>query len=119
MEPLALVRILLGTAILVVAGVLAIRRIVFLNGYIRSGQPAVGRTSHVGKRAELEGTQVLGQRKLLQWAVPGTAHVFAFWGFLVLGITVVEALGEIYIENFWFPIIGTWPIILFLEDLFV
>ncbi|MBM3686381.1 MAG: 4Fe-4S dicluster domain-containing protein, partial [Actinobacteria bacterium] len=79
----------------------------------------VGRTSHVGKRAELEGSQVLGQKKLLQWAIPGVAHVFAFWGFLVLGITVAEALGEVYIENFWFPIIGTWPIVLFLEDLFV
>ena len=119
MSTLALVRIVLGTAIIVVCAAFAARRIVFLQGLIRAGQPAVGRTSHVGKRAELEGTQVLGQKKLLQWVVPGTAHVFAFWGFLVLGITVVEALGEVYIENFWFPIIGTWPIVLFLEDLFV
>ena len=119
METLDVVRIVLGTAIIVVAAIFAARRILFLQGMIRSGQPAVGRTSHVGKRAELEGTQVLGQKKLLQWAIPGVAHVFAFWGFLVLGITVVEALGEVYIENFWFPIIGTWPIVLFLEDLFV
>ena len=119
MDTLDVVRIVLGTAIIVVAAVFAARRILFLQGMIRSGQPAVGRTSHVGKRAELEGTQVLGQKKLLQWAIPGVAHVFAFWGFLVLGITVVEALGEVYIENFWFPIIGKWPIVLFLEDLFV
>lgn len=119
METLDVVRIVLGTAIIVVAAVFATRRILFLQGMIRSGQPAVGRTSHVGKRAELEGTQVLGQKKLLQWAIPGIAHVFAFWGFLVLGITVVEAVAEVYIENFWFPIIGTWPIVLFLEDLFV
>ncbi|MGA0945919.1 MAG: hypothetical protein ACO3UW_09160, partial [Candidatus Nanopelagicales bacterium] len=119
METLDVVRIVLGTAIIVVAAFFATRRILFLQGMIRSGQPAVGRTSHVGKRAELEGTQVLAQKKLLQWAIPGVAHVFAFWGFLVLGITVVEALGEVYIENFWFPIIGTWPIVLFLEDLFV
>ena len=119
MSALALLRIVLGTAIIVVCAALAVRRILFLQGLIRAGQPAVGRTSHVGKRAELEGTQVLGQKKLLQWVVPGTAHVFAFWGFLVLGITVVEALGEVYIENFWFPIIGKWPVVLFLEDLFV
>ncbi|MEY2965368.1 MAG: hypothetical protein RLZZ228_1181, partial [Actinomycetota bacterium] len=119
METLDVVRIVLGTAIIAVAAFFATRRILFLQGMIRSGQPAVGRTSHVGKRAELEGTQVLAQKKLLQWAIPGVAHVFAFWGFLVLGITVVEALGEVYIENFWFPIIGTWPIVLFLEDLFV
>ncbi len=119
METLDVIRIVLGTAIIVVAAIFASRRILFLQGMIRSGQPAVGRTSHVGKRAELEGSQVLGQKKLLQWAVPGIAHVFAFWGFLVLGITVVEAIAEVYIENFWFPVIGTWPIVLFLEDLFV
>ena len=119
METLDVVRIVLGTAIIVVAAIFATRRILFLQGMIRSGQPAVGRTSHVGKRAELEGTQVLGQKKLLQWAIPGIAHVFAFWGFLVLGITVVEAIAEVYIENFWFPIIGTWAPVLFLEDLFV
>ena len=119
MDTLDVVRMVLGTAIIVVAAAFAARRILFLQGMIRSGQPAVGRTSHVGKRAELEGTQVLGQKKLLQWAIPGVAHVFAFWGFLVLGITVVEALGEVYIENFWFPIIGKWWIVLFLEDLFV
>ena len=119
METLDVIRIVLGTAIIVVAAAFAARRILFLQGMIRSGQPAVGRTSHVGKRAELEGTQVLGQKKLLQWAIPGIAHVFAFWGFLVLGITVVEAIAEVYIENFWFPIIGTWPVVLFLEDLFV
>ena len=119
METLDVVRIVLGTAIIVVAAIFATRRILFLQGMIRSGQPAVGRTSHVGKRAELEGTQVLGQKKLLQWAIPGIAHVFAFWGFLVLGITVVEAIAEVYIENFWFPVIGTWPIVLFFEDLFV
>ena len=119
METLDVVRIVLGTLIIVVAFALAARRILFLQGMIRAGQPAVGRTGHVGRRAEIEGTQVLGQRKLLQWVIPGTAHVFAFWGFLVLGITVVEALGEVYIENFWFPVIGTWPIVLFLEDLFV
>ena len=119
METLDVIRIVLGTAIIVTAAFFATRRILFLQGMIRSGQPAVGRTSHIGKRAELEGTQVLGQRKLLQWVVPGIAHVFAFWGFLVLGITVVEALAEVYIENFWFPIIGTWPVVLFLEDLFV
>ena len=119
METLDVIRIVLGTAIIVVAAIFAARRILFLQGMIRSGQPAVGRTSHVGKRAELEGTQVLGQKKLLQWAIPGIAHVFAFWGFLVLGITVVEAIAEVYIENFWFPIIGTLAPVLFLEDLFV
>ncbi|MFM8775251.1 MAG: hypothetical protein ACKOFP_15840, partial [Actinomycetota bacterium] len=118
MDTLDLVRIVLGTAIIVACAALAARRILFLQGLVRSGQPAVGRTSHVGRRAELEGTQVLGQKKLLQWVVPGVAHVFAFWGFLVLGLTILEAYGALFREDFGVPIVGTWPVIGFLEDLF-
>lgn len=119
MDTLDIARMVLGSLIIVAAAALAGRRILFLQALIRAGQPAVGRTGHIRRRAEAEATEVLGQKKLLQWVIPGTAHVFAFWGFLVLGITVAEALAEVYFENFWFPIIGTWPIVLFFEDLFV
>ena len=118
METLDVIRIVLGTAIIVVAAAFAARRILFLQGMIRSGQPAVGRTSHVGKRAELEGTQVLGQKKLLQWAIPGIAHVFAFWGFLVLGLTILECYGALFVEDYGVPIVGSWAIVGFAEDLF-
>jgi len=119
MELMDWLRIALGTAIIVGGLAFAARRGLFLNAMIRSGQPAVGRTGQLGRRAEAEATEVLGQKKLLQWVVPGTAHVFAFWGFLVLGITVLEAFVEVYLPGFWFPVIGTWPPVLFLIDLFV
>jgi Fe-S oxidoreductase len=96
----------------------AISRGLFLYRHITSGQAAVGRTDDVPKRAEVEVPEVLGQKKLLKWSIPGIAHVFVFFGFLILGLTVVEAFGELFIEGFAFPIIGTWPIIRFLEDLF-
>lgn len=119
MDVMSILRITIGTAIIVVALVIALRRSLFLNALIRSGQPAVGRTGHLFRRAEAEATEVLGQKKLLQWVVPGVAHVFAFWGFLVLGITVLEAFVEVYIPGFWFPVIGTWAPVLFLIDLFI
>ena len=119
MDAVDIFRLSLGTAIIVVALAFAVRRALFLNALIRSGQPAVDRTGHLPRRARAEAVEVLGQKKLLQWFVPGIAHVFAFWGFIVLGITVVEAFGEVFIPGFWFPVIGTWPIVLFLEDLFV
>lgn len=119
MDVMSILRIALGTAIIVVALAIAARRSLFLNSLIRSGQPAVGRTGHLSRRAEAEATEVLGQKKLLQWVVPGVAHVFAFWGFLVLGITVLEAFVEVYIPGFWFPVIGTWAPVLFLIDLFI
>ena len=110
MDAVDIFRLSLGTAIIVVALAFAVRRALFLNALIRSGQPAVDRTGHLPRRARAEAVEVLGQKKLLQWFVPGIAHVFAFWGFIVLGITVVEAFGEVFIPGFWFPVIGTWPI---------
>ena len=118
MDSMMLIRATVGLVIIVVAGFLALKRAWFLQGLVRSGQPAVGRTDQVGARVEVEATEVLGQKKLLKWSVPGIAHVFVFFGFLVLSLTVVEAFGELFIADFAFPIIGTWPVVRFLEDLF-
>jgi Fe-S oxidoreductase len=111
-------RLVVGLAITVVALAFAARRGWFLFTLARSGQPAVGRTQNPPRRVEAEATEVLGQRKLLKWAVPGVAHVFAFWGFLVLGLTIIEAYGALFNQEFAIPIIGRWPILGFLEDLF-
>ena len=84
----AVVGILITVLVLAFAG----KRLWFLVSLARSGKPAVGRTQDAPKRVEAEATEVLGQKKLLKWTVPGIAHVFAFWGFLVLGLTILEAM---------------------------
>ncbi len=119
MEPPLALRAGVGIVIILVAAFFALKRAGFLTRLIRSGQPAVDRTSEVPTRLEAEATEVLGQKKLLKWTVPGIAHVFVFAGFLILGITVVEAIFELFIHGFAFPFIGTWPVIRFLEDLFI
>ena len=113
-----LLRAIVGIAITVLVLAFAGRRLWFLVSLARSGQPAPGRTAHLPKRVEAEAVEVLGQRKLLKWTVPGLAHVFAFWGFLVLGLTILEAYGALFIPDFAVPVIGTWPVVGFLEDLF-
>jgi len=118
MEPMMIVRAVIGLTLIVAAGFIALRRVWFLYTLIRSGQPAVGRTDQVPARVETQFTEVLGQRKLLKWSVPGVAHVFVFFGFLVLTLTVIEAFFELAFETFAFPLIGTWPPIRALEDLF-
>ena len=118
MEPSMTLRLVVGLAITVVAAFFAGRRVWFLFTLARSGQPAVGRTQDSPKRVEAEATEVLAQKKLLKWAVPGVAHVFAFWGFLVLGLTIIEAYGALFNQEFAIPVIGRWPIVGFLEDLF-
>jgi Fe-S oxidoreductase len=109
----------IGGIIIILATVgFAAKRGLFLYRHITSGQPAPDRAQDKGAVAQVEATEVIGQRKLLKWSVPGVAHVLVFFGFIILGITVVEAFGELFIEYFAFPIIGTWPVVRFLEDLF-
>ena len=113
-----LLRAIVGVLLTVVILALAGKRGWFLFSIARSGKPAVGRTKDAPKRVEAEAIEVLGQKKLLKWTIPGLAHVFAFWGFLVLGLTILEAYGALFIADFAVPVIGTWPIVGFLEDLF-
>ncbi len=113
-----IVRALVGLAITVVVLAFAGKRLWFLVSLARAGKPAVGRTSDAPRRVEAEATEVLAQRKLLKWTIPGLAHVFAFWGFLVLGLTILEAYGALFVTDFGVPIVGTWPVIGFAEDLF-
>jgi hypothetical protein len=50
--------------------------------------------------------------------VPGIAHVFAMWGFIVLTLTIIEVFGALVWADFGIPVIGQWPVIGFIEDLF-
>ena len=113
-----LLRATVGLLITGICGAIALQRVWFLVTLAKSGAPATGRTENPTIRVEAEATEVLGQRKLLKWTIPGLAHVFAFWGFLVLGLTIIEVYGALFWADFAIPLIGTWPIVGFLEDLF-
>ena len=111
-------RLTVGLAITVVLMALAFKRVWFLYQLVRSGEPAVDRTAQKRVRVRAEVTEVFGQKKLLAWTVPGIAHVLAFWGFIVLSLTIVEAFGALFNSQFAIPVIGRSPIVGFLEDLF-
>ncbi|MCW2726409.1 MAG: CoB--CoM heterodisulfide reductase [Frankiales bacterium] len=112
------VRLVLGLLIIVVSLAIAGRRIVFLARLIRSGQPAPGRLDGAGARLRTQLVEVFGQERLLKWSVPGVAHFITFWAFVVLGATIVEAVGALFNPDFAFPIIGHTRALGFLEDLF-
>ena len=59
-----------------------------------------------------------GQKKLLQWTVPGVAHFFTMWGFTILLLTIIEAYGDLFNKYFHIPLIGTWDWVGSLEDFF-
>jgi Fe-S oxidoreductase len=113
-----LVRIILGLGITVVCFAIAGRRFFWLSKLIGSGAPAKRPYQGYGKAAEAEVTEVAGQKKLLQWTLPGTAHFFTMWGFTVLLLTIVEAYGALFKRDFAIPLIGHWSAVAFIEDFF-
>jgi Fe-S oxidoreductase len=115
-------RIVVGLGLTVVAFAIAGRRAWWLKRLTFSGQPAPERLAyaktHPGREAESQLTEVIGQRKLLKWTVPGLAHAFTFWGFIVLLLTIIEGYGALFSRTFSIPGIGQWAAIGFIEDLF-
>src|SRR4029078_4560143 len=118
MNPHMLLRAVVGVAITLLILALAGQRLSFLVGLVRSGKPAVGRLLDAPKRVQAEAVELLGQRKLLKWTVPGLAHVFAFWGFLVLTLTILETFGALFVADFHIPLVGTLPVVGFAAELF-
>src|SRR5690348_2447618 len=121
-EVRVVLRIVIGLVLTAAAAVLAGRRLWWLQRVARAGQPAPERVAavreHPGRDVETQATEVIGQRKLLQWSVPGTAHALTFWGFIVLLLTIIEAYGALFSRTFAIPGIGHWACVGFIEDLF-
>src|ERR1700761_5278587 len=113
---------IVGLGVSVIALAIAGRRMWWLKRLAFSGQPAPERIAavreHPGTDLEVQATEVIGQRKLLKWTVPGAAHAATFWGFIVLLLTIIEAYGSLFQRTFAIPGIGHWAAIGFIEDLF-
>src|ERR1700758_5645726 len=116
------VRMTVGLVLTVIALAIAGRRLWWLWRLAMSGQPAPERVAavreHPGRDVETQAAEVIGQRKLLKWSVPGVAHALTFWGFIVLLLTIIEAYGALFSRSFAIPVIGHWAFIGFIEDLF-
>ncbi len=115
-------RMIVGLVLTVAAFAIAGRRVWWLRRLALSGQPAPERVlavrRHPGSDVETQLSEVVGQRKLLQWSVPGAAHAATFWGFIVLLLTIIEAYGDLFSRTFAIPGFGHWAVVGFLEDLF-
>ena len=94
----------------------------FLFRLITSGQPAPDRVENVTKRLgeaiKTQVVEVFAQRKLLKWSVPGAAHFFVFWAFVILGSVYLEAFGILFSRNpeWAIPLIGHWDLLGFAQD---
>ncbi|MFP5218596.1 MAG: heterodisulfide reductase-related iron-sulfur binding cluster [Actinomycetes bacterium] len=111
-------RMVLGLLITVVCLAIAARRVAFLVRMIAAGQPSPGRLDGAVRRFAAHTVEVFGQKRLLKWSVPGVAHFFVFWGFVILFLTIIEAYGHLFTASFAIPLIGRSPVLGFLEDFF-
>jgi hypothetical protein len=121
--------LVVGLVMNAIALPLAALRVSFLYRVISSGQPAPrpdrGRDVTAGAAIKRQVVEVFGQRKLLKWSVPGAAHFFVFWAFLILATVYLEAYGSLFKILFtggegpmdWaIPVVGHWPILGFAQD---
>ncbi|WP_307832351.1 (Fe-S)-binding protein [Planomonospora sp. ID91781] len=117
---------IIGLVMTVAALALAARRVLFLYKLAVVGPPAPERIEYarnnVGAEVKAQLVEVLGQKKLLKWTPSGVAHFFVMWAFFILLTVYIEAYGAIIQgaitgrANFHIPIIGTWPVLGFLQD---
>ena len=112
--------LVIGLLMTAIALPLAARRVSWIYRLIRSGQPAPDRvegvTGRVAAAVKTQLVEVFGQRKLLKWTVPGVAHFFVFWAFLILATVYLEAYGSLFQEGWAIPVVGRWGVLGFAQD---
>lgn len=111
-----IVRLVIGLALTVLTLVVVGKRAHTIYSLIASGQPDHDRRDQVGERLKRQLVEVLGQRKLLKWTVPGMAHLFTMWAFIILLTVYIEAYGALFTPDFAIPLIGHWPVLGWLQD---
>ncbi|MDQ3660608.1 MAG: heterodisulfide reductase-related iron-sulfur binding cluster, partial [Actinomycetota bacterium] len=109
----------LMTVVIALSAVLFARRARTLTQLLRLGRDAPLKPRRWEQKLTQQLVVVLGQRKLLQWSLPGIMHALIFWGFVVLLTTIVEAFGAVYQETFHLPVIGRWGPLGLLQDIFI
>ena len=112
--------LVIGLLMTAIALPLAARRVSWIYRLVMSGQPAPDRVENVTRRTAAavrsQLVEVFGQRKLLKWTVPGVAHFFVFWAFLILATVYLEAYGSLFVEGFAIPVVGHWGLLGFAQD---
>jgi Fe-S oxidoreductase len=89
---------------------------------LRRGQPSPEAFGQWGKRIKSVITFVAAQGRLFRVPLPGVAHFFIFWGFLILSLTILQAIAEglfAFIDpHFKLPIISEFGPLALMQDFF-
>jgi Fe-S oxidoreductase len=98
-------RIAIGFAIIFIAFGFATTRARYLVDLLLHGRsdPIRFKYARTPANVKYHAAKVLGQKKLLQWGVPGTFHAMTFWGFLLVQVMLIESVGELFSPDFAIP----------------
>jgi Fe-S oxidoreductase len=117
----AIKSILVAGAVLIAVGIFGLRtyRLLWMN--LRRGRPShpFGRW---GERLKGLVLFVGAQLRLFRFPAPGIAHFFLFWGFVILVLTILQAIVEGLVAftdpDFVLPVVGDFGPLALLQDLF-
>ncbi len=115
---LSLLRGPVALLLLVLAAGIAARKLLVVYRLIRLGGGPVP-LAPAGARVRDLLLQVLGHTKVLRRMVAGLAHLFIFWGFLILLSTIAQAFVEAFVPGWTWPVLGAAPWFAFVQDLFI
>lgn len=78
--------------------------------FVRLGKPvpAGSRTNDPAARTTTMLREFVGHTRMNKWGVVGVAHWFVAVGFLTLGLTIVNAYGQLFKADWMLPVIGDW-----------
>ena len=111
-----------GVIMLALIVPLALKRVAFLVKWITDGQSYPARfdntVDHPIAAGNKHNAEVLGQKKLLRWTLPGIAHAFVMYAFFILLTVYIEAFGILFSRNpkWAIPFIGHWDVLGFAQD---
>ncbi|MFD3521341.1 heterodisulfide reductase-related iron-sulfur binding cluster [Streptomyces sp. NPDC058653] len=105
-----LAAIIVSLVLTVVGVALISRAVVEIYRFVKLGQPvpAGSRTDDPRARTITLAKEFLGHTRMNRWGVVGFAHWFVAIGFLTLGLTIVNAYGQLFQADWIIPGIGTF-----------
>ncbi|GAA3856858.1 (Fe-S)-binding protein [Streptomyces sedi] len=103
-----LAAIVISLTLTAVAVALFSRAAVQIVRFLRLGQPVPEgtRTDDPKARSATLAKEFVGHTRMNRWGVVGVAHWFVAVGFLTLGLTIVQAYGQLFQADWVLPVIG-------------
>ncbi|WP_381795714.1 heterodisulfide reductase-related iron-sulfur binding cluster [Streptomyces niveus] len=105
-----LAAIIVSLVLTVVGVALIARAVAEIYRFVKLGSPvpAGSRTDDPRARTITLAKEFLGHTRMNRWGVVGFAHWFVAIGFLTLGLTIVNAYGQLFQADWIIPYIGTF-----------